>query len=165
MFRRVESFAQSHSCKFHNWNPNLDLSLLSSKAYMLSPTPGGLLVKRRSLHPKDVPLSLNLLPNDFQTRSLLFWSFITQLMPMHNLVFFLPFTYPSWSKDNFLKDFYYLFERESEPEREAWARRRGRGRSRLPTEEGAPCRTRSWDPGIMTWAEGRRLTDWATQVP
>ena len=32
-------------------------------------------------------------------------------------------------------------------------------------EQGARCGTRSRAPGIMTWAEGRCLTDWATQAP
>ena len=42
---------------------------------------------------------------------------------------------------------------------------RGRGRSRLPTEQGAWREAWSWDPGIMTQAEGRCPTDWATQAP
>ena len=42
---------------------------------------------------------------------------------------------------------------------------RGRGRSRLPKEQEAWCRTASQDTGIMTWAEGRYLNTWATQVP
>ena len=39
---------------------------------------------------------------------------------------------------------------------------RGRGRSRLLVEQGAQCGARSQDPGIMTWDEGRHLTNWAT---
>ena len=42
---------------------------------------------------------------------------------------------------------------------------RGRGRSRLFTEQGARCGAQSQDPGIVTWAKGRCLTDCATQVP
>ena len=42
---------------------------------------------------------------------------------------------------------------------------RGRGRSRLPTEQGTQCRAQSQDPGIMTWAEGSCLTNWATHAP
>ena len=41
----------------------------------------------------------------------------------------------------------------------------GRGRSRLPVEQGAWCGARSQDSEIMTWAEGRCLTHWATQMP
>ena len=59
--------------------------------------------------------------------------------------------------------FIYLTERE--PESPSWGRREGRGRSRLPTEQGAGCRAPSQDPGVMTWAKGRCLTDWATQAP
>ena len=44
-------------------------------------------------------------------------------------------------------------------------RGRQRGRSRLLTEQGAWLRVPSQIPGIMTWAKGRHLTDWATQVP
>ena len=44
-------------------------------------------------------------------------------------------------------------------------RRRGRGRSRLPTEQGAPCWTQSWEPGILTWAKGRCWSRWVPQVP
>ena len=43
---------------------------------------------------------------------------------------------------------------------------RGRGRNRLPMDQGALHRSSSsQDPEIMTWAKGRHLTDWATQVP
>ena len=42
---------------------------------------------------------------------------------------------------------------------------RGRGRSRLPAEQGAQCKAWSYDPGIMTWAEGRCLSDWAPRHP
>ena len=57
----------------------------------------------------------------------------------------------------FLKDLIYLREREK-----AWAEIRGRRRSRLSAEQGTQLGARSLDPGIMTWAEGRCLTDWAT---
>ena len=50
----------------------------------------------------------------------------------------------------FKKDFIYLLG--------------GGGRSRLLTEQGAQHEAGSQDPEIMIWAEGRRLTDWATQV-
>ena len=67
----------------------------------------------------------------------------------------------------FLKDFIYLFiwEKGKEKERD-WGTSRGsrRGQSWLPDEQGTGCRTRSQDPGIMIWDEGRRLTKWATQL-
>jgi len=34
-----------------------------------------------------------------------------------------------------------------------------------PAQQGAWCRTRSRDSRITTWAEGSRLTNWATQAP
>ena len=55
--------------------------------------------------------------------------------------------------------FIFLRERESKHEH------RGRRRSRLPAEQGTWCRAWSQDSEIMTWAEGRRLPDWATQEP
>ena len=63
---------------------------------------------------------------------------------------------------------FYLFERERESawERARGGRGRGRGRSRLSTEQGAWwCGAGSQDSGIMTWAAGRHLMGWATQVP
>ena len=46
---------------------------------------------------------------------------------------------------------------------------RGKGREKrtsgLPTEQEGQYEAESQDPKIMTWAEGRCLTDWATQVP
>ena len=48
-------------------------------------------------------------------------------------------------------------------ERESISRGRGRGRSRLPAEQRALCQ--GLYPRIMTWAQGRCLTDWATQAP
>ena len=57
----------------------------------------------------------------------------------------------------FFKDFIYL----SEKERESMSMKRGRGRGRswLPAEQGASPQ----DPEIMTWANSRRLTNWAPQ--
>ena len=57
---------------------------------------------------------------------------------------------------------FYLTQRASEHK---GGRIRRRGRSKLPAEQGAYCGAPSQDPGIMTWAEGRHLTDWATQAP
>ena len=77
----------------------------------------------------------------------------------HNLHYFL-FTLL------FLKDFICLFERQrSQVGREAGRERERGGGSRLPAEHRAWCGTRSQDPDIMTWAEGRGLTHWATQMP
>ena len=45
------------------------------------------------------------------------------------------------------------------------SRGRGRERSRLLTEQGAHHGAGSQDPEVMTQAEGRHLTDLATQVP
>ena len=54
--------------------------------------------------------------------------------------------------------FVCLFEREDEQSV-------GKGRSRLTTKWGAQFGPWCQDPEILTWAEGRRLTVWATQVP
>ena len=59
--------------------------------------------------------------------------------------------------------FAYLRERERENAwagEEAWEREK-----QTPQEEGARCRAQSQDPGIMTWAQGIYLNDWATQAP
>ena len=68
-----------------------------------------------------------------------------------------------WVVFNFFnKDFsYYL---EGELERDSTREHRGRRRRRLITEQGTWCGTQSQDPKTMTWAEGRRLTSWATQT-
>ena len=59
--------------------------------------------------------------------------------------------------------FIYLTERErSQAGREAGGRRGG---SRLPAEQRAQPGAQSQDLEIMTWAEGRGLTHWATQAP
>ena len=50
------------------------------------------------------------------------------------------------------EDFIYLFDREREHKQEDQQAEPGYG-------------SRSQNPGTVTWAEGRRLTDWATQVP
>ena len=65
----------------------------------------------------------------------------------------------------FRKDFIYLFDREKEQKHEQVGRVAGRGRSRCPNEQRARCRDRSQNPEIMTWAKGRCLTDWDTQIP
>jgi len=49
---------------------------------------------------------------------------------------------PHGIKEYFLKDFIYLFERESE-------QGEGRGTNRLLAEQGARCRAPSQDPEIM----------------
>ena len=58
----------------------------------------------------------------------------------------------------------YLGEK-AEQEHEWGERGRGKGRSRFPSQQGAGCGTWSQDLRIMTWAKGRCLTYWATQVP
>ena len=60
------------------------------------------------------------------------------------------------------KDFIYSWETGKE---RPWVGRRGRGRSRLSMRQGAQCGAQTQDPVVMTWAEGRHLTDWATQPP
>ena len=62
----------------------------------------------------------------------------------------------------FLKIFIYL--RHSKRERVRGGHT-GRGRSRLPAEQGASHTAGSQNLEIMTWAKGRCLTDWATEVP
>ena len=52
----------------------------------------------------------------------------------------------------FFKDFIYSFTRD--PEREAETQAEGEAGSL----QGAPCGTRSWDPRVTPWAEGRCST-------
>ena len=52
-----------------------------------------------------------------------------------------------------------LTYRQAEQEKEKQAQYQG------PAEEGAQYGAWSQDPEIMTWAKGRCLTDWGTQVP
>ena len=72
----------------------------------------------------------------------------------------------TWCHLTFFKRF-YLFIRERERERAH--RRRGRGRERGRSRPSCWAGSPMWDlipgPWVMTWAEDRRLTDWATQVP
>ena len=66
-----------------------------------------------------------------------------------------------WAKiPHIFKDSLFIWDKGSTEAGEA----AGRGKSRLPTEQGAQCGTRFQDPKIMTWAEGRHLTDWAIQA-
>ena len=58
----------------------------------------------------------------------------------------------------FLLKILFIWEREG-------VRGRDRGRSQLPDEQGAWCGAPSQDPKIMTWVEGRCLTNRATQTP
>ena len=62
------------------------------------------------------------------------------------------------------KDF-YLFIWQWESAQAGGVAGRGGGRSRLPTEQRALCGAPSQDPGIMIWAKGRYLIDWATRHP
>ena len=54
----------------------------------------------------------------------------------------------------------YLLEREQELERAQREREK-----QTPNRVGSWCEAWSRDPGVMTWAKGRHLTNWATQVP
>ena len=70
-----------------------------------------------------------------------------------------------WRKRLFLNRLYLFLHlrgrgREGASTRVSQGRSRGRGRRRLHAEQG-PTR----GPEIMTWAEGRHLTNGATQVP
>ena len=66
---------------------------------------------------------------------------------------------------NFLKKIVFIYLMERERERASRGNSRGKGRrSRCPAEQGALLRAQSQNLGIMTWAEGRCLTAWATQV-
>ena len=56
----------------------------------------------------------------------------------------------------------FIWEREKECVREQKQGDQGREKqAEQETQQGA----QSQDPGIMTWAKGRCITDWATQVP
>ena len=57
----------------------------------------------------------------------------------------------------FFLRFLFIYLTESTSRRSG--RQRERGRSSLPAEQGAQCWAHSQDPGIMAWAEGRRLTE------
>ena len=74
-----------------------------------------------------------------------------------------------WRSWGFLKTSYYflkiLFIYMREREHEWRGRSQVERRRRLPTNQGACCWAGSQDSRIMTWAEGRYLTDWATQAP
>ena len=61
--------------------------------------------------------------------------------------------------------FYFIYLTERMCAQAGKAAGRGRGRSRLPAEQGAQCGAWSQDSGIMTWAESRGSTQWATQAP
>ena len=67
----------------------------------------------------------------------------------------------------FFKEFICSLERKGGGKAQAERGAEGeRGTSRPPTEQRAwQCGAQSPDPGIMTWAKGRCLTNWATQVP
>ena len=64
----------------------------------------------------------------------------------------------SWKLVFFFKDLIYLFEREGE--------HKSRGREKqIFCWVGSQMQAWSQDPEIMTWAEDRCLTNWATQAP
>ena len=79
--------------------------------------------------------------------------------------------FPEWFGFFFL-DFIYLFERERQQIRKSeheW----GEGQKHKERDKQTPCQAgsqvwcgaQSQNPRIMTWAKGRSLTDWTTQVP
>ena len=57
----------------------------------------------------------------------------------------------------------FILERVSESTN-WWEGQREREKQTLAEQE-APSGTRSQDPVVLTWAEGRWFTDWATQAP
>ena len=67
----------------------------------------------------------------------------------------------------FLRFYLRIWERERALAHESRGKGKGtgRGRSRLPAEQRASCGAWSQNPEIMTGAEGRGLTNWATWVP
>ena len=64
---------------------------------------------------------------------------------------------PSQNYVSFKKGYLFIWE--------SVCRGRGRGRSRLPAEQGAWCGARCQYFRIMTWTEGRRLTDRPPRCP
>ena len=62
----------------------------------------------------------------------------------------------------FLRLFVCLFDRERE--REHKQRQQRKREKQTSHRAGSPTGTRSQDPGVMTWAEGRPFTNWGTQV-
>ena len=62
--------------------------------------------------------------------------------------------------------FIHLWENEWEREN-TWAGAEGEGEEEAdsPAEQEARLGAQSQKPGITIWAEGRRLTNWAIQVP
>ena len=80
------------------------------------------------------------------------WEFLLQrdtLPEYYNLLCYTVYYY-------FLNFMYFIWERA-----QAEGRAKGEGEADLSAEQGAQCRA----PGITTRAEGRCLTDWATQAP
>ena len=61
-----------------------------------------------------------------------------------------------------LKDFIYLFETESAQVGGGGAEEEEK---QTPHSGGAWCEAQSQDPGIMTWAKGRRLTNEPPRCP
>jgi len=59
---------------------------------------------------------------------------------------------------------FYLFARETMTDREH-EREEGQREKQTPCWAGSLMWDSSWDSRIMTWAEGSRLTNWATQAP
>ena len=126
----------------------------------LHTTPSAPLNNHHPLNPSPSPSSTLVIISLFSIWVLvLFWVCSLFGLRVCFLVYLSLFIF--WGK-KFFKDFIYLRERERTQE---VGRVTGRRRSRLPAEQGALHRSLSQDPGITAWAEGRCLTDWATQHP
>ena len=135
---------RTHICKQQNQDPNL----------------GYLITKILSLTVCNV---CHLVP--YHEKSYATWKMLCKKIKVNACTCFIIHACPSHYRDRAFsdgldhQDFIHPFERERE------STSRGRGRSRLLDEQGAPHGAWSQNPGIMTRAEGRSLTDWATQAP
>ena len=103
----------------------------------------------------------------------------TYMQQVYYLVFFLFFFFFKYHLQDiillffyyFLGDFIYLFDRERQREREREKENKHKKEQQREREKQAPHRAGSQmlgsipGPEIKIWAEGRRLTDWATKVP
>ena len=65
----------------------------------------------------------------------------------------------------FLKKIFFPYIRERERVHKWRGAAEREGEADSLAEQETWCGAQSQDCGIMTWAEGRRLTHWATQVP
>ena len=68
-----------------------------------------------------------------------------------------------WITKDFFQDCIYLFDTQREHKQGQWLTE-GEGEAGSLLSRGPNAGARSQDLGIMTWAKGQRLTDWAPQV-